>query len=128
MNIHENDLGNDRFVVRKVLEPSEVHRHGVSTLHTTHCAPTGEIMISTMGKPNGDGQGDFLCIDSETFEVKGTWTRGDKKAGFGYDFWYQPYHDILVASEWSAPKIFKNGYTEADSSDPGWFLLSFSPF
>ena len=75
-------------------------------------------MISTMGKLNGDGQGDFLCIDSETFEVKGTWTRGDKKAGFGYDFWYQPHHDVLVASEWSAPKVFKNGYTEADSSDP----------
>nr|XP_034191584.1 methanethiol oxidase isoform X2 [Osmia lignaria] len=113
------DTSNERAPsIKKVLEPSEVHRHGVSTLHTTHCAPTGEIMISTMGKPNGDGQGDFLCIDSETFEVKGTWTRGDKKAGFGYDFWYQPYHDVLVASEWSAPKIFKNGYTEADSSDP----------
>lgn len=28
---------------------------------------------------------------------------------FGYDFWYQPYFDIMVSSEWGAPKKFKNG-------------------
>ncbi|KZC05702.1 Selenium-binding protein 1, partial [Dufourea novaeangliae] len=71
-----------------------------------------------MGKTNGDAQGDFLCVDSKTFEVKGLWTTGEKKAAFGYDFWYQPYHDVLVGSEWGVPKVFKRGYQPTDSSDP----------
>lgn len=104
--------------LRKVLEPAEAHRHGVSTLHTSHCSPTGEIMISTLGKPNGDAIGEFLCIDAETLEVKGTWTRGEKKPAFGYDFWYQPYHDVLVASEWGVPKVFKMGFDVGDPRDP----------
>ena len=95
-----------------------MHKFGVSTPHTSHCAPTGEIMISTLGKPNGDAQGDFLCIDSETLEPKGTWTKGGKRAKFGYDFWYQPYHDTLVSSEWGVPEIFKQGFS-ADSVAAG---------
>ena len=104
--------------IRKVLTSAESSRYGVSTLHTSHCAPTGEIMISTLDKPNGDAQGEFLCIDSETLEVKGTWTTGEKKAAFGYDFWYQPYHDVLVATEWGVPRVFKKGYAATDGPDP----------
>ncbi|XP_076757261.1 methanethiol oxidase [Xylocopa sonorina] len=113
------DTTNERTpTLRKVLEPEEVHRYGVSALHTTHCSPTGEIVISTMGKPNGDALGEFLCIDAKTLQVKGTWTKGEKKAAFGYDFWYQPYHDVLVASEWGAPKVFKKGFSIDDPGDP----------
>ncbi|XP_043260574.1 methanethiol oxidase [Colletes gigas] len=113
------DTTNERMPsIKKVLEPTEVHQHGVSTLHTSHCAPTGEIMISTLGKLNGDGQGEFLCIDSETCEIKGTWTKGEKKASFGYDFWYQPYHNVLIATEWGAPRVFKNGFKPGVASDP----------
>ncbi|XP_076183640.1 methanethiol oxidase [Ptiloglossa arizonensis] len=103
--------------IKKVLTSAEVNHYGVSTLHTSHCAPTGEILISTLGNLNGDGTGDILCIDAETLEVKGTWTTGEKKATFGYDFWYQPYHDVLIATEWGAPKIFKRGFTTSDASD-----------
>lgn len=88
-------------------------------MHTSHCLPTGEILISAMGKPNGDAIGEFLCINAETLKVKGTWTIGEKKAAFGYDFWYQPYHDVLVASEWGIPRVFKKGYTATDIADPG---------
>lgn len=113
------DTSNERAPsIKKVLEPSELHKCGVSTPHTTHCAPTGEIMISTMGKVNGDGLGEFFCIDAETLETKGTWTKGEKKAAFGYDFWYQPYHDVLVATEWGAPRVFKKGYKPSDPADP----------
>ncbi|KAK9297777.1 hypothetical protein QLX08_008691 [Tetragonisca angustula] len=113
------DTSNERAPsIKKVLSPADVHRHGVSTLHTSHCAPTGEILISSMGKPNGDAVGEFLRVDSETLEAKGTWTVGEKKAAFGYDFWYQPYHDTLVATEWGVPRIFKRGYTATDSADP----------
>lgn len=104
--------------IKKILEPKRMHDYGLSTPHTTHCSPTGEIIISTMGKPNGDGQGDFLSIDSETLEPKGSWIRGDKRASFGYDFWYQPYHDTLIATEWGTPRVFKKGYAPSDSADP----------
>jgi len=91
-----------------------MHKYGISTPHTSHCLPTGEILISTMGNLNGDGLGEFFCIDAETLEAKGTWTKSDNKASFGYDFWYQPYHDVLIATEWSAPRIFKRGYHPED--------------
>lgn len=92
----------------KTIEPEQLHKYNCSTPHTTHCLATGEIMISTMGDANGEGQGDFILIDSHSLEVKGTWTNG-QKAGFGYDFWYQPYYDVMVASEWGAPNKFKQG-------------------
>ncbi|XP_066595810.1 methanethiol oxidase [Prorops nasuta] len=113
------DVTNEKTpTIKKVIEPEEMHKHNLSTPHTSHCAPNGDIMISTMGKPNGDGQGEFFLIDSETHQVKGTWTSGTK-AKYGYDFWYQPYHDVLVASEWGVPRIFKKGYRgPADSEDP----------
>lgn len=76
-------------------------------------------MISTMGKPNGGARGEFLCIDAETFQAKGVWTMGERKAAFGYDFWYQPYHDVLIGTEWGVPRVFKQGYAITDSSDPG---------
>ncbi|KAK0072560.1 hypothetical protein PV325_011170 [Microctonus aethiopoides] len=100
--------------IRKILEPEEMYKYGLATPHTAHCSPTGEIIISTMGKPNGDGHGDFICIDSDTLEVKGTWTLSEKKAKFGYDFWYQPYHDVLISTEWGVPRIFKRGFTPRD--------------
>ncbi|CAK9817684.1 Methanethiol oxidase [Anthophora quadrimaculata] len=108
-------------IIRKMLTPEDVNCHGVSTVHTSHCAPNGEILISTMGKPNGDAAGDFLCVDAETFEIKGTWTTGEKRAAFGYDFWYQPYHDVLVATEWSVPRIFKRGFATVDVTDPATY-------
>jgi len=36
----------------------------------------------------------------------------------GYDFWYQPYFDVMVASEWGAPKLFKRGYRSTDIENP----------
>ncbi|XP_071574015.1 methanethiol oxidase-like isoform X1 [Temnothorax nylanderi] len=102
----------------EVLEPEEIHKYGISTPHTSHCLPTGEIMISTMGNLSGDGLGEFFCIDAETLRAKGTWTKSHEKATFGYDFWYQPYHDTLIATEWGAPRVFKKGFIPEDVYDP----------
>ncbi|XP_011311051.1 selenium-binding protein 1-A [Fopius arisanus] len=104
-------------VIKKVLWPEAMHKQGLSTPHTSHCAPTGEIIISTMGKPNGDGLGDFFRVDSETLLVNGTWTKGEK-AQFGYDFWYQPHHDTLVSTEWGVPRVFKRGWANGDGDNP----------
>uniref|UniRef100_A0A1B6IVT8 Methanethiol oxidase n=1 Tax=Homalodisca liturata TaxID=320908 RepID=A0A1B6IVT8_9HEMI len=104
--------------VHKVIEPEEMHALGVATPHTTHCLPSGDIMISTMGTVSGEGNGDFILVDGSTWKVKSLWTEGGKVAQFGYDFWYQPYWDIMVSSEWGAPKSFKPGYKHSDVLDP----------
>lgn len=100
--------------VYKVIEPEEMHAFNCSTPHTTHCLPNGDIMISTMGDKDGNGKGDFVLIDGKTYRIKGTWTKG-KTAKFGYDFWYQPYYDIMVSTEWGTPNVFKKGFKPGDA-------------
>lgn len=116
-------LGSDRIYVidvktdpknpklDKVIEPEEVHQFGVSTPHTTHCLGNGDIMISTLGNgPKGEAKGSFLLLDGQTFKPKGTYPATDVDiAPFGYDFWYQPFHNVMISSEWGAPKCFKSG-------------------
>uniref|UniRef100_A0A0A9X941 Methanethiol oxidase n=3 Tax=Lygus hesperus TaxID=30085 RepID=A0A0A9X941_LYGHE len=102
--------------IHKVIEPEEVHAQNVSFPHTTHCLPSGEVMISTLGDAEGDNKGDFLLIDSKTWTVTGTWTKGDKLAKYGYDFWYQPHHDVMISTEWAAPESIKKG--PGGSGDP----------
>lgn len=65
-------------------------------------------MISTMGDAAENAVGDFILFD-KNFECIGTWTKG-KKAPCGYDFWYQPYFNVMVSSEWGAPKVFRRGF------------------
>ncbi|XP_015595578.1 methanethiol oxidase [Cephus cinctus] len=114
--------------IKKVIEPDEMHEWGLSTPHTSHCSPTGEILISTMGTPDGDGLGEYFSINSETLQVKGRWSKGDKQARFGYDFWYQPYHDILIGSEWGTPRVFKRGFEAGDAADPNVYGRSLNVY
>ncbi|XP_026639906.1 methanethiol oxidase [Microtus ochrogaster] len=42
----------------QVIEPSEIHsKCNVGNLHTSHCLASGEVMISTLGDPQGNGKG-----------------------------------------------------------------------
>lgn len=104
--------------IYKIIEPEKMHAFGGSTPHTVHCLASGDVMISLMGDPKGEALGEFILIDSNDWEVKGLWTKGEKKAKFGYDFWYQPYWDIMVSSEWGAPKSFKKGFSPEDTYNP----------
>ncbi|KAF4524038.1 hypothetical protein B566_EDAN016020 [Ephemera danica] len=38
-------------------------------------------------------------------------------ANFGYDYWYQPYHDVMISTEWGAPKRFKLGFFPEDTAN-----------
>ena len=40
--------------------------------------------------------------------VKGNWEK--TAAEFGYDFWYQPFHNVMISTEWGIPKIQKLGF------------------
>lgn len=90
-------------------------KHNVTAPHTTHCLADGNIMISTMGDSEGNAKGDFILFNKD-FECVGTWTKG-KTALCGYDFWYQPYFNTMISSEWGAPKLFRRGWEDSDLDD-----------
>jgi len=74
-------------------------------------------MISTMGDgPAGNAKGQFLMLDGKkNFTVEGTYS--SHNTPFGYDFWYQPYFDVMVSTEWGAPNKFKTGLNLGDLAD-----------
>lgn len=42
----------------QVVEPKDIHAKCVlAYLHTSHCLPSGEVMISTLGDPEGNSKG-----------------------------------------------------------------------
>jgi selenium-binding protein 1 len=95
--------------MHKVIEPEAIAKAAnLSAPHTAHCLATGEIMISMLGDAKGDGPGGFLLLD-ENFEPKGRWEKDQHGMNFNYDFWYQPRHNVMVSSEWAAPKTFAPG-------------------
>ncbi|XP_068108549.1 methanethiol oxidase [Hyperolius riggenbachi] len=111
------DVGTDRKAPRihKVVEPEEVQKKcGLRNLHTSHCLGCGEIMISALGDPSGNGKGGFVLLDGETFEVKGNWEVEGNGTPYGYDFWYQPRHNVMVSTEWGAPRVLDKGFNIED--------------
>ena len=54
--------------------------------------------------------GGFVLIDGKTFKIKGNWEAPGNNTAFGYDFWYQPRHNVMVSSEWGEPQCFLKGF------------------
>jgi selenium-binding protein 1 len=99
----------------KVVDGNEIKsKTGLAFPHSTHCLGSGEVMISMMGDSEGNGKGGFLLLDGESFNIKGTWNAPKDATPFGYDFWYQPRHNVMVSSEWGAPKAFTKGFDPSD--------------
>jgi methanethiol oxidase len=93
----------------KVIEPDEIRKKtDLSAPHTVHCLPSGEVMISMLGNAAGDAPGGFLLLDDK-FEITGRWEAATRGMGFNYDFWFQPRHNVMLSSEWAAPKTFAPG-------------------
>uniref|UniRef100_A0A8C4Q0N9 Methanethiol oxidase n=2 Tax=Eptatretus burgeri TaxID=7764 RepID=A0A8C4Q0N9_EPTBU len=101
--------------LHKIVEPTEVYWcTGLANPHTSHCLASGEVMLSSIGDPSGNGKGGFILLDGETFDVKGTWEKEGESAPFGYDFWYQPRHNVMISTEWGTPKVFSKGFRFED--------------
>ncbi|CAH2327470.1 methanethiol oxidase [Pelobates cultripes] len=101
--------------IHKVVEPEDVlKKTGLANLHTSHCLGCGEIMISSLGDACGNGKGGFVILDGKTFEVKGNWEVDGHAAPLGYDFWYQPYHNVMISTEWASPNTIRDGFKIED--------------
>jgi selenium-binding protein 1 len=56
--------------------------------------------------------GNFVRIDARTFTIADVWAA--TSTAFGYDYWYQPYHNVMLSTSWGAPNKIKNGFNLAD--------------
>ncbi len=94
----------------KVIEPEEIRtKTSLTAPHTVHCLAGGQIMISMLGDEDGNAPGGFLLLDDK-FDIIGRWEHQAEAMKFNYDFWYQPRHNVMVSSEWAAPKTFYPGF------------------
>lgn len=57
--------------------------------------------------------GGYVILDGETFDVKGRWESGTPPP-LGYDFWYQPHHNVMISTEWGVPKALTKGFKVED--------------
>lgn len=100
--------------LHKVIEPEVLKSQNKSFPHTTHCLPTGEVVISTIGDANHGPRGSFAVFD-HNFQPRGSWSPDD--APFGYDYWYQPAHDVLISTEWGSPAKLSKGFNPKDVAE-----------
>ncbi|MBX6764437.1 MAG: selenium-binding family protein [Rubrobacteraceae bacterium] len=112
--IHIIDTADERAPkIHKVIEPEEiVAKTNLTAPHTVHCLPD-RVMISMLGDAEGNGPGGFLLLD-EDFEIAGRWERSTEGMDFNYDFWYQPRHNVMISTEWAAPRTYYPGFELSD--------------
>ncbi|MDS9951606.1 MAG: selenium-binding protein SBP56-related protein, partial [Planktomarina sp.] len=94
-NIHIIDTATDPRAPRlhKVVDGSEIKsKTNLSGPHTVHCLGS-EIIISMLGDAKGEAPGGYLYLNKD-FEILGRWENSMGDIKFGYDFWYQPRHNV----------------------------------
>ena len=95
--------------LHKVIDGAEIKsKTNLSGPHTVHCLGS-EIIISFLGDAKGEAPGGYLHLNKD-FEILGRWENSMGDIPFGYDFWYQPRHNVMVSSEWAAPNTFMPGF------------------
>ena len=102
--------------IETVIEPEEVFEYDLSAPHTVHCVPGGNIVISMLGDADGELPGGFLEL-GEDFEITGRWEHDRGEMEMNYDYWYQPRHNVMISSEWAAPKTYYPGFDLEDVED-----------
>lgn len=100
-------------IIKTVPSDEIKSRTGLSTPHTVHCLPNGQVMISMLGDADGNAPGGFMLLD-ENYDVLGKWEQSARGMNFNYDFWYQPRHNVMVSSEWAAPNTVAQGFKLED--------------
>ncbi|KAM9214654.1 LOW QUALITY PROTEIN: methanethiol oxidase-like [Leptosomus discolor] len=99
----------------KTIEPVDVFwKCNKGHLNVPRALPNGDILIANMGDAAGNGKGGFIVLDGETFELKGNWENECEAPPTGYDFWYQPRHNVLVSTAGVVPRIAGRGISPDD--------------
>jgi selenium-binding protein 1 len=98
--------------LQTVIEPEEVFEYDLSAPHTVHCVPDGKIIVSMLGDADGDLPGGFLELNDD-FEIEGRWDPPGE-IEMNYDYWYQPRNNVMISSEWAAPKTYYPGFDLED--------------
>jgi len=112
-NIHFIDISNPKQpALKKTVSGQAIkERFGLSYPHTAHCLASGKLLISFLGVDGRSKGVDFLLFNGRTLEPESKWIANEKqRPQFGYDFWYQPYHNIMISTEWGTPKAFSKGF------------------
>lgn len=53
----------------QVTEPKDIHtKCDLGYFHTSHCLPSGEVMVSSLGDPEGNGKGRCLHLGTSVGE------------------------------------------------------------
>ncbi|XP_010158135.1 PREDICTED: selenium-binding protein 1-like, partial [Eurypyga helias] len=87
----------------KMIEPVDVFwKCNKGYLGVIHSLPCGDILISNMGDPAGNGKGTV------------PWNYPSCEPPSGYDFWYQPRHNVLISSAGLVPKRAGYGFNPND--------------
>ncbi|MDT2034041.1 MAG: selenium-binding family protein [Planktomarina sp.] len=110
-NIHIVDTATDPRAPRlhKVIDGADIRsKTDLSGPHTVHCLGSA-IIISMLGDAKGEAPGGYLQLNKD-FEIVGRWENSMGNIKFGYDFWYQPRHNVMVSSEWASPNTFMPGF------------------
>ena len=115
--IHIIDTADQRAPkIHKVIEPEEIiAQTNLTAPHTVHCL-ADKLMISMLGDAEGEAPGGFLTLD-DSFNITGRWEKNTVGMKFNYDFWYQPRHNVMVSSEWGAPKTYYPGFDLDDVAE-----------
>ena len=96
-NIHIIDCATDprNPTLFKVIDGADIKaKTNLSAPHTIHCLGS-EIIISMLGDAQGNAPGGYLHLNKD-FEIVGRWENSMGDIKFGYDFWYQPRHNVMV--------------------------------
>ncbi|KAM8794314.1 methanethiol oxidase-like [Eudromia elegans] len=98
----------------KTIEPVDVFwRCDKGHLTVPHALPNGDILIANTGDAAGRGNGGFIVLDGESFDLKGNWEECAAPRT-GFDFWLQPRHDVLVSSAGFVPRRVGYGFNPDD--------------
>ncbi len=68
-----------------------------------------------LGDADGDLPGGFLELNDD-FEVQGQWDPPGE-IEMNYDYWYQPRQNVMLSTEWAAPKTYYPGFDLDDVED-----------
>ena len=83
--------------------------YGIYPVQTTNVLIEDSVAIGASDAGIYVGQSNNVIVRNNRaeFNVAGRWEKDLAGMKFNYDFWYQPRLNVMVSSEWAAPKTWE---------------------